>query len=145
MIELELPWPPSVNHYWQPRARLPSIQKLASAPSDPRRLYHWLNGKVHGYKYMPKSALDWRNVAVNIIKRKYPGRRPDVGLLQCVLNLYPPNAATDFDNYNKPIFDAIEHAACIYENDRQIRACLIVVNNIVPGGRVRLTITKLGA
>lgn len=140
MIRLELPWPPSVNHYWKPRARLPSIKELVSAPKDPRALYHWLSKRVRGYKYMPKEAERWREEVVTIVRPKInTGLR---GQLHCRLELFPPNSRCDFDNYNKPIFDALEHAG-VYQNDRQIRACLIRMRPIVPGGRVRLTIANI--
>ena len=93
---------------------------------------------------MPKDCEAWRNECINIIRQAMPDHKPMEGLLQCRLDLFPPNAACDFDNYNKPIFDALEHAK-VYSNDRQVRACLIVIRNIYPGGLVRLSLEQLGA
>lgn len=123
--------------------RLASIETLQKAPRDPRTLYHWLLRQCHGYMYMPKEAIRWREHCMNEIRRQ-AGKISMTGRLQCRLDLYPPTLNADFDNYNKPLFDALEHSG-LFENDRQIRACLIVMRNIVPGGMVKIQLESLGA
>ena len=96
LIQLRLPYPPSVNHYWEQRKQ--------------------------GGRYLSKRAEAFRE---NVTAAVYGdlGRMPRLtGLLRIVVAVtFPDDGRThDMDNLWKGLLDAMEHAG-VYENDSQIR------------------------
>ena len=103
IVELILPWPPSVNHYW----RSPSTGKLAGR--------HLVSEK--GRQYRESVAC---HVSMEGAARRLPGR------LEVIITLHPPDRRRrDIDNSMKSLLDALGHAG-VYEDDSQIDRLHIV-------------------
>ncbi len=93
VAQFEMPWPPSVNHYYGRR-------KSGGAYIKPR-----------GEQY---------RLEVLALSRK--GRWPKFGKARLEVSLicYPPDRRErDLDNIEKALFDALQHAG-VYERDSQI-------------------------
>ena len=91
MFEVELPWPPSINHYW----RHVGYRTLISR---------------EGRKFRD------RVVAILVAKRCVPLRGP----LTMELAVHPPDQRRrDIDNLFKSILDALQHGGA-YVDDSQI-------------------------
>lgn len=92
MITLTLPWPPSVNHYWQ-RNRNGSVRV----------------GKA-GIAFQQEVWLRCRQGRI----------KPLVGRLIVRIGATPPDKRKrDLDNVLKALLDALKHGGC-YEDDSQI-------------------------
>ena len=94
-IELTLPLPPTINHY-----------------------YGYRNGSVRS-KYITGEGKTFRHhVALEVMIANARDKFKDARLaLDVVLNL--KTRAGDIDNRIKALFDALEHAD-VFDNDRQI-------------------------
>lgn len=106
MIELELPFPPSVNHYYR--------------RVGPRTLI-----SREGRRFREKvCAL----LAV-------AGVRPLTGTLRVEIDVYPPDRRRrDLDNLQKGLLDALEHGGA-YRDDSQIVKLAITKCECARGGR----------
>ena len=92
MIELVLPWAPSVNHYWHHDRK--------------------------GHTYITKSGRLFREYVVWECKMKRITRQR--GRLGLVVRACPPdNRRRDLDNVLKALGDALQHAG-VYDDDNQI-------------------------
>jgi len=115
MIELNLPFPISVNHYW---------------------------GQRGNHRFVGKAGLAFRQeVKIRCLKRTqslYNAR------LSVKVYLYPPdNRKRDLDNFaGKSLFDALEHAG-VYENDSQIDELYIKRCEIVKGGACKVILKAI--
>lgn len=89
MTKIELPYPPSVNHYWGQK------------------------GKI---RFLTAKAKQFRQEVVQIILDEAKDIDYD-GPVKLDITLYPPDKRKrDIDNTLKPILDALEHAN-VYTND----------------------------
>lgn len=114
MIELKLPWPPSVNHYY----------------------FLVRNRKVIG-----KKGREYR-AAVGLLAD--PSIPPLEGPLKVEIEVYPPDRRRrDLDNLNKCVLDSLEKAN-IFLDDSQIEHLTLKKMSIIKGGELKVTITKLG-
>jgi crossover junction endodeoxyribonuclease RusA len=95
-LEFELPWPPSVNHYW----RSPSSGPLAG-----RTL---LSAAGRAYR---------QRVEVALLVQRVP-RRELVGHLEIFLLAHEPapRRRRDLDNLLKPVLDGLTHARVIADD-----------------------------
>ncbi len=140
-IELVLPYPPSVNHYWGERA----IQTKLTKKSKGRK-------RLIVIKYLTKRARDFRkqvNFAVSDQLDVAPRLR---GRLAVIVYEYDGGMdeqheafakRQDIDNCIKPLFDALE-AAKVYINDSQIDEMLVVKKRRAAIGRVEVIVKTLG-
>ena len=134
-ILLVLPYPPSVNHYWQHKA------------VRSRKSKRWTT-----IKYLSARAKSFR-VEVHARVLEQIGIPPKLGTrLAVIVNLhYGPKdedskhggPAQDIDNGLKSLFDALEHAN-VYQNDSQIDELLVVKKRRAAVGRVEVTIKSIG-
>ena len=105
MIKLELPYPPSVNHYWGQSGKNKFLGK---------------KGKEFRIA-VAEACLDAEVVALE-------------GRLSLHVSLYPPDRRKrDVDNVLKPLLDAMEQAGC-FENDNQIDELHIIRREVEKGG-----------
>jgi Holliday junction resolvase RusA-like endonuclease len=106
-MNIELPYPPSVNHLW-------------------RRVGHrtLLSRGGRAFRRAVQAALAARGV------------RPIAGRLAVTIDLHPPDhRRRDLDNALKALLDALQHGGA-YHDDAQIDDLHIRRGACVPGGRV---------
>ncbi len=115
MLVLELPWPPSVNHYWRHfRGRVVISQE--------------------GVRF--RSAVKW------IVLAKC--RAPLTGRLAVTVHAYPPDRRErDLDNLLKATQDALCHGGA-FVSDSQIDWLLIERHEVVPNGKIIVWIDERG-
>ena len=113
-MHLELPYPPSVNHYW--------------GQSGNRRFI----GKK-GVAFRAAVVAAFENSKGNMIE----------GRLAVHIELYPPDRRKrDIDNVLKALLDACEHAGC-YENDSLIDELHIIRKDVIKDGACNIAILSL--
>lgn len=104
-IQLTLPWPPSVNHYWGQSGKQRFIGK---------------RGKDFRLAVSEECAIN----GINALE----------GRLAMHVALFPPDKRKrDVDNILKSLLDACEHAGC-YESDSQIDELHVIRQQPRPGG-----------
>lgn len=113
MLYFELPYPPSVNHYWR---------------------------IVRGRMRTSREGKAFREKVCAILAAS--GTQPLSGRLAVHVILFPPDRRRrDIDNVQKALFDALEQGRA-YHDDAQIESLRIVKASPVPGGRVIVTIKE---
>jgi crossover junction endodeoxyribonuclease RusA len=113
MIELELPFPPSVNHYYR--------------RVGPRTL-------------ISREGRRFRERVCSLLAAS--GVRPMVGPLRVEIEVYPPDRRRrDIDNMQKALLDALEHGRA-FRDDSQIVELKIERRAWVAGGRTLVRIWK---
>jgi len=113
MLEVELPFPPSVNHYW----RLWRGRMVIS---------------TEGRAYRARVATILRAAGV----------RPMTGRLAVAIEAFPPDhRRRDLDNLLKALGDSLQHGGA-FPDDSQIVWLLIEKAQLVQGGKVMVRITE---
>jgi Holliday junction resolvase RusA-like endonuclease len=113
-MQLELPYPPSVNHLWR---RVGHRTLLSRQGRAYRRQVH--------------------NLLVAHRTRQLEGR------LAVTVEVHPPDRRRrDLDNLQKGLFDAMQHAG-VFLDDSQIDELHILRCACVPGGLVRVCVMPL--
>lgn len=113
-IYLELPYPPSVNHYW---------------------------GQSGNRRFIGKKGVAFRAAVLNAATEA--DANPLEGRLSVHIELFPPDRRKrDLDNVLKSLLDACEHAGC-YENDSQIDEIHIVRKEVIKDGACIIAIIQL--
>lgn len=98
MFQLELPWPPSINHYWR---------------HAKGRHFISLEGRLY------RETVFWK-------ASHYRNQFKPKDKLQIHINAYPPDRRKrDLDNLLKSLLDSLQHAQ-IYNDDFQIDSLTIV-------------------
>ena len=111
MIELELPYPPSVNHYWR---------------------------RVGARTLISRGGRAFRTAVCSILAAH--GIRPIDGPLEVLIELFPPDRRRrDVDNTQKALLDALAHGGA-YHDDSQIARLTIERRQVVPNGKVRVRV-----
>lgn len=124
-LTIELPFPPSVNHYWGTRVVGSGKRKF---------IQRYINEA--GTKF--RSAV-YEVFLVENIRQKFAGP------LACTVDLYPPcNRRRDCDNYCKGLLDALGSAG-LYDDDSQIMDLHIRMHPKHAPGRVVVTLTPISA
>ena len=109
MLELELPYPPSINHYWR--------------RVGPRTL-------------ISREGRRFRREVMAILAAM--GVQPLAGSLTVWIDVYPPDRRRrDLDNIIKSLLDALEHGDA-YHDDSQIDSLFVQRQRVVPKGKVRV-------
>jgi crossover junction endodeoxyribonuclease RusA len=112
MINLILPYPPSVNHYWGVSGKQRFIGK---------------KGKEFR-QAVAEACLDAQIQTMD-------------GRLAVHVAIWPPdNRKRDVDNTIKPLLDAMEHAG-VYENDSQIDELHIIRREPMKGGSCSVVVS----
>lgn len=141
-FEATIGWPPSVNNYWRAGVQLPSAaameERVASAGWS--GFWKWLRARTRTNTFLGDKGKVYREaVAWQLIRERGKFGSADIVV---EVDLHPPTKAPpDIDNFNKALFDALEHAA-IFENDRQIVQLLETRREPIRGGLVRVRIWR---
>ena len=122
-IEMALPWPPTVNHYWTE-----SVRKI--------------NGKYVVIKTLSKRAKDFRWEVISIVRKMKIKKRIAGGVKILVLCHPPDKKERDLDNLTKGLFDALQHAG-VYYTDFQIEQFTMARRPVVKGGVVKVRIERI--
>lgn len=126
MIEIELPWPPSVNHY----KTVGALIRTKSGKLYQKRV-NSLETKRFYYEVWFKIRKECPNVFFS-----------ETISLELVLTLHPPDKRRrDIDNGLKVIFDSFVRGGLVAD-DSQIARLLVERKDIIRGGKV---IVRLGA
>jgi crossover junction endodeoxyribonuclease RusA len=113
VIELELPYPPSVNHYYRHVGRRTLISR-------------------EGRRYRDRVASILATAGV----------RPTDGRVELRIEVYPPDRRRrDLDNLQKALWDAIQHGGA-YHDDSQVKKVTAEMLEPVAGGRVIVRIQE---
>jgi crossover junction endodeoxyribonuclease RusA len=117
MIDLCLPWPPSVNRIWR---------------------------SVGGRVLLSADGRAYRQAVAVAVLEQHGAGDPLTGRLSMTIRAYPPDRRRrDVDNMAKAILDAIEHAGSVYVNDSQIDHLSIRRMNVATPGRVDVSIGEI--
>jgi len=93
MIELTLPWPPSVNHYWQRNA----------------------NGTMR----ISKKGLGFRDCVAWLVAQKNLSAGLSSPVCVVITAYAPDNRRRDLDNIQKALLDSLTHAG-VWGDDDQV-------------------------
>lgn len=120
VIELVLPWPPSVNAYW--RSFVPK---------------GWTRATVHvsedGKRYQEAVRCLAEDLRIEPLR----------GHLKLEVTFHPPdNRGHDLDNRLKPMIDALANAGA-FENDVQIREIHAKFGPVAKGGKAVVRVSTL--
>lgn len=112
-IQLDLPMPPSVNHYWGIRGK---------------------------QRFIGKQGKQFRLTVAEAVAEA--GKKLE-GRLAVHVALFPANRIRfDIDNRIKPLLDALQNAGC-FEDDEQVDELHVTRQGIHPGGRCTVIILSL--
>jgi crossover junction endodeoxyribonuclease RusA len=115
MLRLDLPYPPSLNHYFR---------------------------SFRGRIVISRTGRMFRQTVCTLLRRA--GIRPAAGPLAVAIDLYPPDRRVrDCDNALKALIDALQHGGAFFD-DSQIVWLLTVRAQVVVGGKSIVTIGRLG-
>ena len=115
MIELTLPWPPSVNEYWHHNSR--------------------------GHTYLSRPGRIFRELVVWECKAKRVTRqqgRLAISIRVCA----PTHRRLDIDNFAKSALDALQIAG-IYQDDSQIDDLRIYRGPVIEAGALHVQIEEI--
>ena len=116
--ELELPFPPSINHYYVPTYNRKTRKSFIRIGAD---------------------GIAYRNKVLQTLKRN-PTLEYDVHIS---ITIYPPSKhRRDLDNYDgKAILDALTHAG-VWKDDSQVKSRYSEWGEVVKDGKVFIKISK---
>jgi Holliday junction resolvase RusA-like endonuclease len=113
MLELALPYPPSVNHYWR---------------------------RVGARTLISRGGRAFREAVCAILAAH--GIEPLVGSLDVEVTIHPPDKRRrDVDNVQKALLDALQHGGA-YGDDSQIVRLAIEKGEPIDGGKTFVRIQK---
>jgi crossover junction endodeoxyribonuclease RusA len=122
-MELTLPFPPSVNHYYR---------------------------TFHGRTLISRAGREYRRVICGLLART-PGlggsdwvrKPPGGGRIALAMDAFPPDRRRrDLDNLLKSTQDSLAHAG-VYQDDSQIDLLLVTRREPVPEGRILVRLEPL--
>jgi len=128
-VEIDMPWPPSVNTYWR---SVPARRRgIPGASGGCCRVLLSRAGRAYRREACARLAA-WRD------------RRPLEGRLSVSVQLLPPTRrALDIDNRLKGLLDALQHAGVI-RDDGQIDRLVVERGPVLTGGGARVVIEQIG-
>jgi crossover junction endodeoxyribonuclease RusA len=126
MIELELPFPPTINHY-------KNIGRLKITKS----------GKIYQARYNSPDTMQFYCDVINECRHQGIKSFDRKAILSVEIDLYPPDKRKrDIDNSCKVLLDALQKAN-VYEDDTQIARLVIQRKEIKKEGKVLVRIFEI--
>lgn len=126
-VSFSLPWPPTVNSYWEPVAR--PIGKGSR--------------KFRGQLILSDRAKEYRLLATNAMRLQRVPCGKLTGLLRINLTCFPPDLRDrDLDNLLKGLLDSMAHAGVI-RNDADFEEIFMRRGPVVANGRIEVMIGEL--
>lgn len=117
---LELPFPPSVNHYWRSVRIGKATRTLISAP-----------------------GREFRHQVEQTVMAERKALRIDSGVAVAVTLHAPDNRRRDLDNFGgKALLDALTHAG-VWQDDSQVRRLSMEWGKNIRGGKAVVEIRRL--
>jgi Holliday junction resolvase RusA-like endonuclease len=114
MIEIDLPYPPSINHYWR------RVGPRTLISREGRRFRERVQAILAGMKIEPLA-----------------------GPLEMEVRIHPPdNRRRDIDNVQKALLDALQHGGA-YGDDSQIVKLTITKGLPLAGGKTLVSIRNM--
>lgn len=114
----ELPYPPSVNHYWR---------------------------RVGNRTLISKEGRQYRTLVDHRIFYDYGAEDPMEGPLSMRVQVFPPDRRErDLGNLDKALSDALEYAK-VFVKDQQIDHLEYTRREVVPGGKVIVELEPFGS
>ena len=138
-ITIELPWPPSVNHYTR------HVQ-IFMGPACPHCKRHATSVRA----LLSRDGRQWLKDVDRVLRGL--GHRPMHGPLTVHITLHPPDRRSiDVDNRQKPILDSLkrrpkdeDQTTWIFAtDDSQVIDLHTVKAGVIPGGKCIVTITPI--
>ena len=120
MIELTLPWPPSVNGYWRSPTR----------------------GPLAGRHLISKRGREYRKAATQAVADQWQGDAMESRLSVTVRLCSPTRRQYDIDNMMKGLLDALTHAG-IWQDDGQIDRLTIERGEVEKPGKAVVKVEVL--
>lgn len=117
-VSFELPWPPSVNHYWK-------------------------HGKM-GRVFLGEAGKKFRAGCVGAV-REWNAGRGVAAAGKVALEVYairPDRRKRDIDNILKALLDGLVHAG-VLDDDSQVAELHVVMGEVEAPGRTRVTVRRL--
>lgn len=128
---VKLPWPPSINDYWDHASIRMKSKKTGKPVSIPT-------------VYLSKRAKAFRADVIKILRDRLGTVRPAKGRLAYRMRLRPPQGLRrirDLSNFTKGVEDALTHAGLI-EDDSQFDRIILERGDPVPRGMIEIAIWK---
>ena len=113
MVVLELPWPPSVNHYWR---------------------------MGHNRIYLGAEGRRYKAMVAGIVR--HAGLTPLDGDVSIEMEAYPPDRRRrDLDNLQKALWDSLGKAG-LYDDDSQVKHFQAWMLSPMEGGKVIVRVDR---
>lgn len=130
-VKLDLPWPPSVNHY----KTVGAIVRTKNGKTYQKRV----NSKETIAYYWEVKALVIELNQAEAFKFKQHAKIP----VSACLSIHPPdNRRRDLDNLLKVLLDSLVHGGLIHD-DSQIHRLFVQKLGIIPEGKVVVQLSAL--
>lgn len=116
MIEITLPWPPSVNHYWR---------------------------NFKGRMVLSKNGINYRNKVIKCVQDGNVSKIGKARIAVIIIANPPDRRRRDLDNLCKGVLDGLAYAG-VYKDDSQIDDLRVTRANVEKGGSLNITIYPIG-
>lgn len=130
VLTLELPLPPSVNHYWQSAVgRKVVVTRYGRTQKSFVRVF------------LSEAALKFRHSVIKTVA--HLELKPITGRVMIEVTHYPKTKAKiDIDNLQKGLNDALTHAG-VWLDDSQIDKLIVTRGEVIKGGLCKVDIFEL--
>lgn len=140
VLRLELPWPPSANHYVAYRVVLPSFGFFKDLwnehGGDLEQVYAALRKKSFVQAYPTKVAKEFKDNVQRIVWRDFAGKKWH-GPLAMRVRTYPPDRRKrDTSNLLKCLEDALQDSGVFMDDYQIVEHHLCRTSTVVSGGMV---------
>lgn len=128
-MNIELPWPPSVNTYWR---SIPGKGRPRVIISEKGRLY----------RSAVMAATLRRSLLARVFRSEPRSFGPDTKIALEIVAYPPDRRRRDLDNLLKAPLDALTHAA-VWADDSQIRRIVIEFGEVRKGGALAINLKEM--